>query len=443
MPQPLLDTSALIGLALLVALNAVFVAAEFAIVTVRWTRVDELVDKGVFGATAVKAAIEDINGTIAACQLGITFTSLGLGWIGEPAIAHLLVPLFARLPHPIDEVFVHGAAIALAFLVITYLHTVLGEQVPKAIALQRAEQIALLLGGPLLLFGRLFRPFIAFINVSSGFFVRVMRLPPARVEEQVHTLEELDMLVEESEEAGLMDTDQAAYVRNLFELSDKTVRDAMVPREKVVTLSLAASEAEVLETARETAHTRMPVWEHTPDNIVGIVNTKDLFHLFSLRGLVILMDAMYPALFVAPDLPVARLLADLPAREAPDGGGARRRPSLPRHRDARGHPRGDRGRDRGRARRAAPHRGGLHPAHPARAARRRAARDAGAPRDPRAPADRDPPTAARPRRRLVGLTAAARSTRASAGRDPPAVGAPPRAAAAAFPRPPAGAPNCR
>jgi putative hemolysin len=308
MPQPLLDTSALIGVAILVVLNALFVAAEFALVTVRWTRIEELVENNVFGALVVKRLIEDMNGSIAAVQLGITFTSLGLGWLGEPAFAHLVEPLFRMVPGPFDTVLEHAVAVALSFLAITYLHTVLGEQVPKALALQRSEQLALLLGGPLLVFARVFRPFIAFINHSSDFFVRLMHLPPARLEEEVHTVEELDMLVEESEEAGLITADEATYVRNVFELSDKTARDAMVPRERVVTVSIAASEEEVLETARETAHTRMPVWEGTPDNIVGIVNTKDLFHLFSLRGLVILMDAMYPALFVGPDQPVAQLL---------------------------------------------------------------------------------------------------------------------------------------
>src|SRR5438093_13556742 len=116
------------------------------------------------------------------------------------------------------------------------------------------------------------------------------------------------MLVEETREAGVIPEDQASYMRNVLLISDKKVREVMVPREKVVTVSLSANEEEVLGTARVTAHTRMPVWDGNPDNIVGIVNTKDLFHLFSLKGLVILEDAMYPPLFVAPDQPVARLL---------------------------------------------------------------------------------------------------------------------------------------
>jgi CBS domain containing-hemolysin-like protein len=317
MLQPILDTLGLLGVPLLVLLNAFFVAAEFSLVTVRWTRVEELVEKNVFGAPAVQHAIEHLDDAIAATQLGITFTSLGLGWIGEPAVAHLLQPLFAAIPNPFDDVVVHAISVGIAFLAITYLHVVLGELAPKAIALQRAEQVALVVAGPLLIFGRVFRPFIRFMNESGNLVVRLLRLPPAHAEDQVHTADELDMLVEESEEAGLLPTDQATYVRRVFELSDKTVRDVMLPREKVVTLSLGASEEEVLETARETAHTRMPVWEGTPDNVVGIVNTKDLFHLFSLRGLVILMDAMYPALTVAPETPVSRMLAQFRREKRP------------------------------------------------------------------------------------------------------------------------------
>jgi CBS domain containing-hemolysin-like protein len=124
----------------------------------------------------------------------------------------------------------------------------------------------------------------------------------------VHSPDEIDMLIEEGQEAGVIQPDEATYARAVFELSDKTVGDIMVPREKVVTVALSATEEDILETSRETAHTRMPVWEGTPDNIVGIVNTKDLFHIFSLRGLVILMDAMYPALFVSADVPLGRLL---------------------------------------------------------------------------------------------------------------------------------------
>jgi CBS domain containing-hemolysin-like protein len=304
----LLDSLRVVGVFVLIALNAYFVAVEFALVSVRWTRIEELVARGKFGALAVQRAVEGLDDAIAACQLGITLASLALGWIGEPAIAHLLEPMFRWLPNAFGVVMSHAVAVGVAYLLLTYLHVVLGEQAPKALAIQRAEDLALLLTGPLLAFGRVSRPFIKLIGGSSNWLVRLLRLPPQRTEQEVHSVEELGMLVEETEEAGVMSEDQADYVRNVFRLSNKRVRDVMIPREKVVTVPINATEEELLETARDTAHTRLPVWEGNPDHIVGIVNTKDLFHLFSLKGLVILMDAMYPPLFVEPDQPVARLL---------------------------------------------------------------------------------------------------------------------------------------
>ncbi len=292
----------------LVLLNGYFVAAEFALVTVRWTRIEELVGRGKFGARAVQEALASLDDAIAAAQLGITFASLALGWVGEPALAHMLEPLFRGLPRVLGVTLSHAVAVLLAYLLLTYLHVVLGEQAPKALAIRRSEDVALFVTGPLLAFGRAFRPFIRGIAWSSRGIIALLRLPAPAPEKEVHSVSELRMLIEESEQTGIIPTDQASYARNVFRLSDRRVRDIMVPRERVVTISLAASEAEVLETARETAHTRMPVWEDDRDNIVGIVNTKDLFHLFSLKGIVILMDAMYPALFVDPDQSLARLL---------------------------------------------------------------------------------------------------------------------------------------
>jgi putative hemolysin len=308
MSDTALDLFRLITVPLFVALNAFFVAAEFALVTVRWTRVEELVREGRFGSRPLRVAAEKIDDSLAAAQVGITFASLALGWLGEPVIARLLEPLFQSLPGHWAVVVTHGVAVGVGFLLITYFHVVLGEQVPKVIAIDRAEDVALLVAAPLLAFGRLCGPFIGVIRNSSNTVVRALRLPPLLPERQVHSVEELRMLVDETKDAGVIPEDQARYVRNVLLISDKHVREVMIPREKVVTLSIAASEEEVLATARETAHTRLPVWEGDPDNIVGIVNTKDLFHLFSLKGLVLLVDATYPALFVHPDQRVAWLL---------------------------------------------------------------------------------------------------------------------------------------
>jgi len=307
-PALVLEILGLLAVPLLVALNAFFVAAEFSLVTVRWTRVEELVEEKKFGALAVRFAVEHLDDAIAATQLGITFASLALGWVGEPTVAHLIQPLFEGLPGWWSAAATHATAVGIAFLLITFLHVVLGELAPKAIALERAEDVALLVAGPLLAFGRVFKPFIRVMNGAGNWVVRALRLPPVSQRHLVHSVDELTMLLEETEEAGEITPDEASYARNVFELSEKTAGEIMVPREKVVMLSVQASEEEVLATARDTAHTRMPVWEGSQDNIVGIVNTKDLFHLFSLKGLVILVDAMYPPLFVAPEISLARLL---------------------------------------------------------------------------------------------------------------------------------------
>jgi CBS domain containing-hemolysin-like protein len=308
MPSYLVDALRVFGVMICAALNGFFVAAEFSLVTVRWTRVEALVDEKKFGSATLAMLHENLGRSLAATQLGITFSSLILGWLGEPAVAHLLHPLFRFLAGPWNEVVVHGIAVVVAFLCITYLHIVLGELVPRAIAIEHAETVALWTSGPLLVFMRVFRPFIAIFRVSGERIVKWLRVPTPPLHQQVHSVDELSMLVEETQEAGVIPADQATYLKRVFELNDKLVRDVMVPREKVVTLSLQATEQEVLEACRETAHTRMPVWEGTADHIVGIVNTKDLFNLFSLKGLVILLDAMYPAIFVTPDMPVARVM---------------------------------------------------------------------------------------------------------------------------------------
>jgi CBS domain containing-hemolysin-like protein len=303
------DSLGLLSIAFLVVLNGCFVAIEYALVTVRWTRIEELVAQNVMGARAVQNATEHMEDMIAATQLGITLCSLGVGWLGEPALARLVQHALAPVHVPWSAFVSHGIAIGIAFLAITYFHVVLGELAPKAIALQSSEAVALVLTTPLLAFARVFRPLSTFMRRSGRLVVKALRVPEPTPEQSVHSSEEIDRLVEEGEEAGVIPPEEARFVRNVFELSDKVVRDVMVSREKVVTLSLAATEDEILETARESAHTRMPVWEGVPDNIVGVVNTKDLFHIFSLKGLVILLDAMYPPLFVAPELPARRVLA--------------------------------------------------------------------------------------------------------------------------------------
>jgi CBS domain containing-hemolysin-like protein len=307
-PHLLWDIAGLLAIPALVALNGLFVAAEFALVSVRKTRVEEMVAKGVGGARAVEAALAKLDRSIAATQLGITLASIGLGFVGEPALAGLFRHWTHALPEGWRGPVAHTAATVLAFLLITYLHVVFGELIPKSVAIQTADRTALWLSGALTTFARLARPLIVVMNGTGSAILRVFGLKPVSAEEMVHTVEELMLLIEDTEEAGILDPDQAEFVQNVFQLSDKRVADCMVPRDKMAALELNTPPDKVLEAARTGAHTRMPVYEGELDRVVGIVNTKDLFYLFSLRGVVILQDALYPALFLAPDETIANAL---------------------------------------------------------------------------------------------------------------------------------------
>ncbi|HYT87608.1 MAG TPA: hemolysin family protein [Gemmataceae bacterium] len=293
----------------LVTLNGFFVAAEFALVAVRKTRVEELVGQGVSRAGAVQEAISHLDRSIASTQLGITLASIALGWIGEPALARLIEPLWqAVLPGAWVEAAAHSAAVAFAFALITVMHVVFGELIPKTLALQKPDRTSLWVAGPLNVFTRMSRPFLFLMNGTGNAFLRWIGYKPAGTEGLVHSVEELSLLIEDTQEAGILSPVQAEVMRKVFHLSGKRVGDCMVPRERMAALELRTPPEQVLEVVRHSAHTRMPVYDGSPDNVVGIVNTKDLFYLFSLKGVVILEDALYGPLFLKPDADVADAL---------------------------------------------------------------------------------------------------------------------------------------
>lgn len=297
----------LFSLPVLVGANAYFVAAEFALVAVRKTRIEELVQRGIKGATAVEYAIEHLDRSIAATQLGITLASIGLGFFAEQALAHLLTGVFQGLPEPLDVIAKHSVAGSIAFAIITFMHVVFGELIPKSLALMSPERIAIWVAQPLNWFVIFTRPLIVIMNGTANLILRMLGAKP-RMEGLVHSVEELALLIEDTEEAGVLDPEQAELVQNVFQMSNKTVADCMVAREKMAALELMTPSDKILEAVRSGAHTRMPVYSVDPDNIVGVVNTKNLFFLFSLHGIVVLEDAIYPALFLKPEESIANAL---------------------------------------------------------------------------------------------------------------------------------------
>ncbi len=268
----------------LIVANGFFVAAEFALVKVRATRIDQLVNEGKHAAKVVQQQIGHLDTYIAATQLGITLASLALGWIGEPSLAHLIEPLFAWVGGAAVEGLAHSAAIALSFALITAGHIILGELVPKAIALQRDEPTALFVARPLLLFARLFHPVIVFMNAVGNAVVHLLGLSAASEHTSVHSPEELEMLVVQSRKAGVLDQQEADFIRHAFAFEDTTVRQVMIPRTEIVGLALTSTFEQVYHLVTTERYTRYPVYEGTMDTIVPVLavpETTTIGHLLT------------------------------------------------------------------------------------------------------------------------------------------------------------------
>jgi CBS domain containing-hemolysin-like protein len=306
------DWIGLIFVIILVLINGFFVAAEFSLVSVRKTRIAERVARGDTGAKAVQRAIEDPDRFIAATQLGITLASLGLGWIGEPAISHLIEPLFAWLPGEIAGVAAHiAAASILAFVLITGMHVIIGELMPKSIALEQAERTALLVARPTLWVEHLFRPFIWALNGTGNFLLRVLGFKHANEKEHLHSVEELRMLVDASEEGGVIEARESEMLHAVFDFGAMTAHQMMVPRTELITLDVDTPIGEVCDFAAQRHHTRYPVYENDLDHVVGILHVKDLVPAMRLPpdqqpGL---RQLMREPLFVPDTIGVNNLLA--------------------------------------------------------------------------------------------------------------------------------------
>jgi len=267
----------LLAVFLLVFMNGFFVAAEFSLVGARRTRIAQLAAEGSAGAKAAQHAILHLDSYIAATQLGITLASLGLGWIGEPAIGHLIEPIFeAVLGHETAITIGRSISIAIAFAIVTLLHIVLGELAPKTIALQRPETTSILVARPTTWFLNIFRPIIYFMNAIGNAVVRLLGFDPVGGHSAVHTAEELEMLVHSSREAGVLQESEERLLRRVFDFSDIYVEEIMQPRVEVDALSLDMPLAELLERIATNHHSRYPVYKETIDNVVGVLLTKDL-----------------------------------------------------------------------------------------------------------------------------------------------------------------------
>jgi CBS domain containing-hemolysin-like protein len=269
----LLTTINLLLIALLIALTAFFVATEFAIVKVRISRIDQLIAEGNKRAIAAKRVVTHLDEYLSACQLGITITALGLGWLGEPTVEKLLHPLFERFE--IAESLTHILSFSIAFALVTFLHVVVGELAPKTVAIQKAEAVTMAFAAPIIWFYRVMFPFIWFLNGSARVLAGLFGLKPASEHEMAHSEEELRILLSESYKSGEINKNELKYVNNIFEFDERIAKEIMVPRTEMVTIASDNSLAEIMETIQTENYTRYPVEDGDKDNIRGFINVKE------------------------------------------------------------------------------------------------------------------------------------------------------------------------
>ncbi|MGE0133200.1 MAG: hemolysin family protein [Blastocatellales bacterium] len=267
----------ILAVLILVLANGFFVAVEFALVSVRRSKIETLAATGKSGANAVLRALDHLDAMLSASQFGITIASLALGAVGESTLAHLLEPVLLKmLPPGVSALIAHSIAIAIALSVITYLHLVLGEYAPKALAIEKAEAISMATARWMELFYKTFKPFIWFINISGIKFLKLFGVDFRPGHHTVYTEEELRHLINLSHQSGHLQQDEKELIHNVFEFADLTAREIMIPRTEVVALEQNASFEEVVREFRMSGYSRLPVYTGNFDNIVGVLHSKDV-----------------------------------------------------------------------------------------------------------------------------------------------------------------------
>ncbi|MED3575015.1 hemolysin family protein [Cytobacillus praedii] len=259
---------------ILIALTAFFVAVEFAIVKVRRSRIEQLMAEGKKSAFSARKVVTHLDEYLSACQLGITVTALGLGWLGEPTVEKLFHPLLTAFH--LNVSITHIISFLLSFVLVTFIHVVIGELAPKSIAIQKAEEITLLFAKPIIIFYKIMYPFIWLLNSSARLLVGLFGVKPASEHELAHSEEELRILLAESYKSGEINHNEWTYVNNIFEFDERIAKEIMVPRTEMSCISINDSFQEVIHKLKTESYTRYPVVEDDKDHIIGMINIKML-----------------------------------------------------------------------------------------------------------------------------------------------------------------------
>ncbi|MCQ6282753.1 hemolysin family protein [Bacillus sp. EB600] len=299
----------LLIIALLIILTGFFVAIEFAIVKVRVTKINSWILKGKKGAVSAKKVVTHLDEYLSTCQLGITVTSLILGWLGEPTVEKLFYPLFAALY--LDESISKILSVGLGFISVTFLSVVIGELTPKTIAIQKAEALILFLSMPIIWFNKMMFPFIWVLNRSARFLAHLVGFQPATEQELAHTEEELRLILAESYKNGQINQSEFQYLNNIFDFNERMAKEIMVPRTEISSVTIDDTIRDVLNRVKTDNYTRYPVIEEDIDTIIGVINVKALVTAEKANKDQKIESIMTPVIRVIETVPIQKLLVKM------------------------------------------------------------------------------------------------------------------------------------
>lgn len=303
-------------IALLLFSNGFFVASEFAMVSVRKTRIAQLTKEGNFNAKIALEALKDLDKFIAAVQLGVTISSIGLGWVGEATLARIIEPMFWFLPASYQLTATHTISVTIAFILITVLHVVIGELMPKSIALQFPEKTSLLIAIPMQIITKIFNPFIYLLNGLGNFLLKLIRIPATQTSHLVHSIEELNMLINASYKEGVLNETEKEMLSNVFKFSDLTAKQVMIPRTDMACIPSDITYEELKKLTEENQYTRYPVYEENIDHITGIIHVKDLYGISVRNEEFSLQKLIRPVLLVPETITMDNLVMEFKKRQS-------------------------------------------------------------------------------------------------------------------------------
>lgn len=295
----------------LVLLNGFFVAAEFAIVKVRASQIEIKAKTGSRVGKMAKTIVHNLDGYLAATQLGITLASLGLGWVGEGVMHTIFKNLFDSLDWGMSDAFIHSASTIVAFSLITIMHIVFGELAPKSFAIQRPVATTLFVSIPLQVFYVVFRPFIWTLNSLAAFILKPFGIDTSAGHESIHSSEELQYLLDQGKESGALDINEHELIKNVFDFNERVVKNIMVPRTKISGIELNTSNDDVISKIISEGYSRMPVYDEIMDKIVGIIHTKDILPLLAQKKQWSLSDIIRKPYFIPETKKINDLLSEL------------------------------------------------------------------------------------------------------------------------------------